>query len=70
MTEKTVETIAGPFTRKRMESLRATLEQAKAEGMERDQATMFEGNELLISFGQYLLEFLDGQFAQRDHHGL
>lgn len=70
MTEKTIDTVAGPFSRARSEKLKETLKAATAEGLERDQVIKFEGQDLLISFGQYLVEFLDMQFAQRGHEGL
>lgn len=70
MTEKTVNTIAGPFDRKRYKALCDTLDDAEKQGMSRDEVTMFEGNELLISFGGHLRTFLDETFAQRNHGGL
>lgn len=70
MTEKTVHTIAGPFDRKRTEALKETLDKAKADGMSRDDVTMFEGQEMLISFGEYLFEYVDQQFANRNHGDL
>lgn len=71
MTEKTISTAAGPFTRERMLSLRKTLNQAvNGEGMERDQVIKWEGNDLLISYGQYLLEFVETEYAKRNCHGL
>lgn len=62
-----VRTIAGPFSRDRLASLKRTLEQAKAAGMTRDQVTKFEGQELLISFGEYLLEYVEGEFTKNGH---
>ncbi len=70
MTEKTVQTIAGPFDRKRMEALRETLAQADGEMLGREEVIKFEGNDLVISFGKYLLEYLDGEFAKKGHQGL
>ena len=68
--EKTIQTVAGPFNRKRMETLRQTLADAKKEGRDRAEVINFEGNELLISFGEYLIQFLDMQFANKGHQGL
>jgi DnaJ-class molecular chaperone len=68
--EKTVQTIAGTFDRRRYKSLCLTLANAAKEGMDRDEVIMFEGNELLISFGEHLRNSLDLTFAQRDHKGL
>lgn len=65
MSEKPIGTIAGPFDRARLEQLKETLE--KADGAE---STMFEGQELHCGFGKYLVEFVEGQFAQRGHEGL
>lgn len=65
-----VSTIAGNFDSMRAKSLRKTLEDAKAEGMSRDQVVMFDGQELLISFGEYLLEHVEMELAQRGTRGL
>ena len=70
MTEKTIDTVAGPFNRKRMEQLRETLDEADREGRDKSEVIKFEGNDLVISFGKYLLEFVDNQFATRGHQGL
>lgn len=68
--EKPVSTIAGAFDRNRYNALCKTLDEAAAEGMGRDEVTMFEGQELLISFGTYLREYLDSRFAGRGHGSL
>lgn len=70
VTEKQVPTIAGFFGAARIKSLRETLEQAKADGMSRDEVTKFEGNDLLISFGEHLLEYVDGEYSRRNNGGL
>ena len=70
MTEKTVNTICGPFNRARYKLLCDTLDSAEKDGMSGGEVTMFEGNELLISFGGHLRTFLDETFAQRGHGGL
>lgn len=70
MTEKTVQTVAGPFDRKRMDALRETLAEADREGRDKGEVIKFEGNDLLISFGTYLLEYVDSQFATKGHQGL
>ncbi len=67
MTEKTVNTIAGPFDRKRYNALRLLLANSDKEGLGDDEVVMFEGNELLISFGKHLRNHLDTTFAQRNH---
>lgn len=64
---RVVRTIAGPFSRDRLARLKRTLEQAKAAGMTRDQVTQFEGQELLIAFGEYLAEFVEGEFDKNGH---
>lgn len=56
MTDKPVQTVAGPFDRERTEALRQTLKQAEDQMLDREQTIKFEGNDLLISFGTYLLE--------------
>jgi hypothetical protein len=68
--EKTVQTIAGPFDRKRYRTLCLTLADAAKADMEDDEVVMFEGQEMLISFGKHLRNHLDRTFAQRDHGGL
>ncbi len=70
MNEKPVDTVAGPFDRRRTNSLRQTLLAAEAEGMHRDDIINFEGQALLISFGQHMLDFIDLQFAKRNNEGL
>lgn len=63
-TEKQVPTIAGFFGQGRIKALRETLEQAEGD------VTMFEGNELLVSFGKYLLEYVEGEYSRRNNGGL
>lgn len=69
-TEKQVPTQWGFFGFERIVSLRKTLADAKAAGMNRDEVTTFEGNELLIAFGEYLLEYVDGEYSRRNNGGL
>ena len=63
--EKTVNTIAGPFNRTRLGLLQETIKDH-----EKDDVVMFEGNELLVSFGRYLAEFVEGELGKRGHNGL
>lgn len=65
MTEKPVQTNAGPFDRKRLDALKKTIE-----GQDRDSVVMFEGNELLVSFGAYLAEFVEVELGKRNTEGL
>lgn len=65
MAEKPVQTIAGPFDRKRLKALKDTIE-----GEDREAIVMFEGQELLVSFGQYLAEFVETTLGQRNTRGL
>lgn len=65
MTEKPVQTIAGSFDRKRLESLLETIKD-----QDRDSTVMFEGQELLVSFGQYLAEYVDMELGKRNTRGL
>lgn len=65
MSEKPVNTIAGPFDRKRLNALKDVMRD-----QDRDSVVMFEGNELLVSFGQYLAEYVDGELGKRNHGGL
>jgi hypothetical protein len=62
--EKKVGTIAGPFDRARAKSLRETIEQSETP------VTMWEGQELDVKFGAYLLEYVEQQLGMRGHNGL
>jgi hypothetical protein len=65
MTDKPVNTVAGPFDRKRLEALEAVLKD-----QDRDSVVMFEGQELLVSFGNYLAEFVNLELGKRNTGGL
>lgn len=51
-----VHTIAGPFDRARADALAEVIKD-----QDRDSTVKFEGNDLLVSFGQYLYEYVDGE---------
>ncbi len=51
-----VHTIAGPFDRARADALAEAIKD-----QDRDATIKFEGNDLLVSFGGYLFEFVDGE---------
>lgn len=53
--EKPVNTIAGAFDRNRLTALKEAIAD-----QDRDSVVMFEGNELLVRFGGYLAEFVEG----------
>lgn len=61
-----VETICGPFDRDRYKRLRLALQYA-GNG---EEYIMFEGQMLLVTFGNYLCEFLDAEFAKKGTEGL
>ena len=63
--EEMISTIAGPFTRQRTEDLRKTLNTATKELRGDEEVIKFEGNDLVIKFGKYLLEFLDSVWETR-----
>jgi hypothetical protein len=63
--EKPIQTVAGAFDRNRLQALKDALKD-----QDRDSVVMFEGNELLVSYGGYLVEFIEGEFAKRNHGGL
>lgn len=65
MTDKPVQTIAGPFDRKRLEALQKVIKD-----QDRDSTVMFEGQELLVSFGQYLAEYVGAELGKRNTRGL
>lgn len=65
MTDKPVQTICGPFDRKRLDSLQETIKD-----QDRDSTVMFEGQELLVSFGQYLAEYVGMELGKRNTRGL
>lgn len=51
-----VHTIAGVFDRARADALGEAVKD-----QERDATVKFEGQDLLVSFGKYLFEFVDGE---------
>jgi hypothetical protein len=65
MAEKPVQTKWGPMTRAQMESLKTALD-----GQDRDATINWEGQEVLVSFGLYLVEFVESEFAKRNTRGL
>jgi hypothetical protein len=65
MAEKPVQTNCGPFDRKRLEALQTVIKD-----QDRDSVVMFEGQELLVSFGQYLAEFVGIELGKRNTGGL
>lgn len=65
MAEKPVQTVAGPFDRKRLAALKETIE-----GEDRDSVVMFEGQELLVSFAGYLVEYVETELGKRNTEGL
>lgn len=65
-----IETIAGNFDSATIADVRKTLKAAEAEGLSRDETVMWRGNELVISFGWYLVEFVEGELAKRNTGGL
>lgn len=56
MEDEHVGTIWGPFDKARADSLRRTLEEAQTANLSE---TKFEGSDLDVRFGGYLLEFVD-----------
>lgn len=65
MSEKPIQTIAGPFDRARLARMKETIKD-----QDRDSVVMFEGNELLVSFGEYLAEFVEMELGKRNTGGL
>lgn len=65
--EKPVHTIAGAFDRNRYKALKETIKEADKCGISDDEITLFEGQELVIKYGKYLLQYLDQKFAERGH---
>jgi hypothetical protein len=63
--EKPVMTKWGPWTRDMMNRLKDAIKDEDS-----DTVIQFDGNEILVSFGGYLVEFLEGEFAKRGHAGL
>lgn len=63
--EKPVQTKWGPISRGQAESLKAALD-----GQDRDATVMWEGQEVLVSFGQYLVQFVETEFGKRNTRGL
>lgn len=65
-----IQTAAGNFDSPTIAEVRKTLTAAEAEGKSRDETTMWRGQELVISFGWYLVEFVEGELAKRNTGGL
>lgn len=65
MSEKPVQTNAGPFDRKRLALLKETIKD-----QDRDSVVMFDGQQLLVSYGQYLAEYIEIEFGKRNTEGL
>lgn len=65
MIEKPIQTVAGPFDRKRLDALKETIKD-----QDRDLMVMFEGQELLVSFAGYLVEFVEIELGKRNTGGL
>lgn len=63
--DKPIQTIAGPFDRKRLTALKEAIKD-----QDRDSVVMFEGNELLVSFGGYLAEYVETELGKRNTRGL
>lgn len=65
MTEKPIQTRSGPFDRRRLKALQQTLKD-----QDRDAVVMFEGSEMLVSYGKYLAEFVEMELGKRNTEGL
>lgn len=65
MAEKPIQTIAGAFDRQRLDKLKETIKD-----QDRDSVVMFEGQELLVSFGAYLAEYVEMELGKRNTRGL
>jgi hypothetical protein len=67
---KTVSTKWGNYDSATIADVRKTLEQAEADGMDRDQVVKWRGRDLLISFGWYLVEYVEMELAKNNTGGL
>lgn len=65
-----VHTIAGPFDRKRLQSLKDTLASPEVAELDPHAVIKFEGRDLVIQFGRYLVEYVEGELNKKDHAGL
>lgn len=65
MTEKPVQTIIGPVDRKRLDQIKEAIKD-----QDRDSVVKFEGQDLVVSFAIYLIEFVETKFGQRNTEGL
>lgn len=70
MSNASISTRMGSFDSETISEVRKTLETAEAEGMSRDQIVKWRGRDLLISFGWYLVEFVESELAKRNTGGL
>lgn len=65
MSEKPVQTVNGPFDRKRLKSMKDAIKD-----QDRDTVVVWEGMELLVSYAEYMIEFVELEFGKRNTGGL
>lgn len=65
MTEKPVNTRVGQFDRARLKLLKEAID-----GQDKDAVVSFEGAELHVGYGQYLVEYIEGELGKRNTNGL
>ena len=70
MSDKPVQTVCGAFDRNRLKALKKVVAEAEESGVGREEVTMFEGQELVIGYGKYLIEFVEMKLGQRNTRGL
>lgn len=66
----TISTIAGPFDRIRLQSLKDTLESPEVAELDPSAIVKWEGQDLCIKFGQYLAEYVEEELDRRENAGL
>lgn len=65
MIEKPVNTPVGQFDRARLKLLKEAID-----GQDKDAVVAFEGAELHVGYGQYLVEYIEGELGKRNTNGL
>lgn len=69
MSEPSISTRFGNFRSSDVASLRKTLED-NGEDRKSQAVINWRGQEVVVAFGWYLVEFVEGELAQRNHGGL
>ncbi len=70
MSEPKISTNSGMFASSDIKSLRKALTDAAGDDRRADMAIKWRGQDVHVPFGWYLVEYVEGMLAQRNHGGL